>query len=166
MIEVVPRDSHDFDIMHNLQWDVNSFQELSVSQFFEVLQLRVDVFVVEQQCAYPELDEHDRHAETRHLAGHDASSQLMAYARILSAGLRFPEVSLGRFVVRKDARGQGIGHKLLSVALKEIQSSWAGYAIRISAQDYLEKFYGQYGFTRASDVYFEDGSRHIEMLKR
>lgn len=165
MIEVVPRDFQDFDIMHNLQWDVKIFQELLVSQFFDVLQLRVNVFVVEQQCAYPELDEHDRHAETRHLAGRDASGQLIAYARILPAGLRFSEVSLGRFVVRKDARGQGIGHQLLSVALKEIQSSWPGHAIRISAQDYLEKFYGQYGFTRASDMYFEDGISHVEMVK-
>ena len=152
--------------MHNLQWDVKSFQELSVSQFFDVLQLRINVFVVEQQCAYPELDEHDRHAETRHLAGYDASGQLMAYARILPAGLRFSEVSLGRFVVRKDARGQGIGHQLLSVALKEIQSSWPGHAIQISAQDYLEKFYGQYGFARVSDVYLEDGIRHVEMVRK
>jgi len=152
--------------MHNLQWDVSSFQELSVSQFFDVLQLRVSVFVVEQQCAYPELDEFDRHAGTRHLAGRVVSGQVIAYARILPAGLSFPEVSLGRFVVRKDARGQGIGHQLLIEALKEIQSSWPGHAIRISAQDYLEKFYGQYTFTRASDVYLEDGIRHIEMLKR
>ena len=151
--------------MYNLQWDVKSFQELSVSQFFDVLQLRLNVFVVEQQCAYPELDEHDRHAETRHLAGRDVSEQVIAYARILPAGLDFPEVSLGRFVVRKDARGQGIGHQLLSVALKEIQSSWPGHAIRISAQDYLEKFYGQYGFARVSDVYLEDGIPHVEMVK-
>ena len=152
--------------MHNLQWDVKSFQELSVSQFFDVLQLRINVFVVEQQCAYPELDEHDRHAETRHLSGRDESRQLIAYARILPAGLSFPEVSLGRFVVRKDARGQGIGHQLLSVALKEIQSSWPGHAIQISAQDYLEKFYGQYGFARVSDVYLEDGIRHVEMVRK
>ena len=152
--------------MHNLRWDVKSIQELSVSQFFDVLQLRVNVFVVEQQCAYPELDEHDRHAETRHLSRYDASGQLMAYARILPAGLSFSEVSLGRFVVRKDARGQGIGHQLLSEALKEIQTSWPGHAIRISAQDYLEKFYGQYGFTRVSDVYLEDGIRHVEMVKK
>ncbi len=152
--------------MHNLQWDVNSFQELSVSQFFEILQLRVDVFVVEQQCAYPELDEHDRHSETRHLAGRDESRQLVAYARILPAGLSFPEVSLGRFVVRKDARGQGIGHQLLSEALKEIQTSWPGSAIRISAQDYLQKFYEQYGFTPFSEMYLEDGIPHIEMVKK
>jgi len=75
--------------MHNLQWDVKIFQELLVSQFFDVLQLRVNVFVVEQQCAYPELDEHDRHAETRHLAGRDASGQLIAYARILPAAFAY-----------------------------------------------------------------------------
>jgi len=152
--------------MPNLQWKAERFYELTVDQLFELFQLRINVFVVEQQCAYPELDEHDRHAETRHLSGRDESRQLIAYARILPAGLSFPEVSLGRFVVRKDARGQGIGHKLLSVALKEIQSSWPGSAIRISAQDYLQKFYEQYGFTPFSEMYLEDGIPHIEMVKK
>ncbi len=152
--------------MPNLQWKAERFYELTVAQLFELFQLRVNVFVVEQQCAYPELDEHDRHAETRHLSGRDESRQLIAYARILPAGLSFPEVSLGRFVVRKDARGQGIGHKLLSEALKEIHTSWPGSAIRISAQDYLQKFYEQYGFTPFSEMYLEDGIPHIEMVKK
>ena len=123
------------------------------------------MFVVEQQCAYPELDEFDRHGETGHLLGYDASGQLIAYARILPAGLSFLEISIGRFVVRQEARGQGVGHQLLRAALDEIQTRWPGHAVRISAQDYLEKFYAQYGFERGSDMYLEDGIPHIEMVK-
>ncbi len=151
--------------MLDIKWDVKLFQKLSPSQLFDVLQLRVNVFVVEQQCAYPELDEYDCHAEARHLSGSNEAGQLMAYARILPPGSRYPNVNLGRFVVRKDARGQGVGHQLLREALKEIQGRWPGNDIRISAQDYLQKFYEQYGFLRVSDVYLEDGIPHIDMVK-
>ena len=149
----------------NIQWEVKPFRQLSVDKLFEVLQLRVDVFVVEQQCAYRELDDHDRHPETRHLSGHNESGQLIAYARLLSPGLRFPEVNLGRFVVKADFRKQGVGHQLLQAALKEISGCWPKTPIRISAQDYLQAFYEQYGFLRVSEVYLEDGIPHVEMLK-
>ncbi len=149
----------------NIQWEVKPFRQLSVDKLFEVLQLRVDVFVVEQQCAYRELDDHDRHVETRHLSGHNESGQLIAYARLLSPGLRFPEVNLGRFVVKADFRKQGVGHQLLQAALKEISGCWPRTTIKISAQDYLQAFYAQYGFLRVSEVYLEDGIPHVEMLK-
>lgn len=152
--------------MFDMKWDVRLFHKLSVNQLFDALQLRVNVFVVEQQCAYPELDEYDRHAETRHFSGSNEAGQLMAYARILPPGSRYLDVNLGRFVVRKDARGQGVGHQLLREALKEIQNNWPGSAIRISAQDYLQKFYEQYGFLRVSDVYLEDGIPHVEMIRK
>ena len=103
--------------MSNLKWEVQRFQQLTVDQLFEILQLRVEVFVVEQQCAYPELDGFDRDAETRHLSGRDEGEQLIAYARILPPGLRYPEINLGRFVVKAEVRGQGIGHQLLRTAL-------------------------------------------------
>lgn len=151
--------------MVKLQWDVKTFQQLTVDQLFEVLQLRVEVFVVEQQCAYSELDHFDRHAETRHLSGRDECGELMAYARILPPGLRYPEVNLGRFVVKAEAREKGVGHQLLRAALDLIQECWPGSAIRISAQEYLQGFYAQYGFTRVSDVYLEDGIPHVEMVR-
>lgn len=147
------------------QWEVKMFQQLTVEQLFEVFQLRVDVFVVEQQCAYRELDEYDRHVETRHLSGRNEFSHLIAYARILPPGLRYPEVNLGRFVVKADFRKQGIGHQLLQAALQEIFSCWPKAPIRISAQEYLQAFYRQYGFTRVSEVFWEDGIPHVEMLK-
>lgn len=151
--------------MVKIQWTLSPFQELAVEQLYELLKLRVDVFVVEQECAYRELDEYDRHPETRHLSGRNEVGGLIAYARILPPRLRYPEVNLGRFVVRADSRKQGIGHQLLQAALKEISRCWAETPIRISAQDYLQAFYTQYGFLRVSDVYLEDGIPHVEMMK-
>ncbi|MEC4680589.1 MAG: GNAT family N-acetyltransferase, partial [Nitrospirota bacterium] len=81
------------------------------------------------------------------------------------SGLRYAEVNLGRFVVKAEWRKQGIGHQFLQTALQEISRCWPGHATRISAQDYLQAFYAQYGFIRVSDVYLEDGIPHIEMVK-
>jgi len=153
------------NVMNNIKWSMKTFQELTGDQLFDVLKLRMDVFVVEEHCAYSELEEYDRHSETRHLSGRNGSGQLLAYARILPPGLRYSEVNLGRFVVRADSRKQGIGHQLLQAALQEILCCWPGLAIKISAQDYLQAFYEQYGFVRMSEVYLEDGIPHIEMLK-
>lgn len=152
--------------MTRLQWEMRTFRQLTVDQLFELLQLRVNVFVVEQQCAYPELDAFDCHAETRHLSGYDGGGHLIAYARILPPGLKIPEVNIGRFVVKRESRGKGAGHELLRTALCLIQKVWPGIAIRVSAQEYLQRFYTQYGFTRVSDVYLEDAIPHVEMLKR
>ena len=151
--------------MNNIQWDIKTFQELELEQLFDLLKLRVDVFVVEQACAYPELDEYDRHLEARHLSGRNEFGQLISYARLLPPGLRFPEVNLGRFVVKAELRKKGIGHQLLQTALKEISGYWPKKSIRISAQDYLQIFYERYGFIRISDVYLEDGIPHVEMVK-
>lgn len=151
--------------MNNIQWDIKTFQELELEELFDFLKLRVDVFVVEQKCVYPELDDHDRHLETRHLLGYDEVGQMIAYARLLSPGRRFPEVNLGRFVVKAELRKKGIGHQLLQKALQESSRCWPKTSIRISAQDYLQVFYKQYGFIRISDVYLEDGIPHVEMVK-
>lgn len=151
--------------MLTIQWNEKLFHQLTVDQLFEVLQLRVNVFVVEQRCSYPELDEYDRHVETQHLFGQDDSGQLIAYSRILPPGLRFSELSIGRLVVKKDARGQGVGHQLLQKTLDEIQAQRPGHAVRISAQDYLEMFYQQHGFNRVSEMYLEDGIPHIDMVR-
>ena len=152
--------------MKFLQWETQIFQQLSTEQLFDVLQLRVDVFVVEQQCAYRELDEFDRHSETRHLSGRNESGELVAYARLLPPGIRYLEANLGRFVVRANSRKQGIGHQLVQTALLEIFQLWPKTPIRISAQEYLQGFYEHYGFIRVSEVYLEDGIPHVEMVKK
>lgn len=151
--------------MAEIQWEVKTFQQLTVDELFEVLQLRVAVFVVEQRCPYPELDQFDRHAETRHVSGRDERGQLIAYARILPPGMNYPEVRIGRIAVKAEARGKGVGRELLRMALSVTQECWPGSAIRISAQEYLQGFYARYGFTRVSDGYLEDGIPHVEMVK-
>jgi ElaA protein len=151
--------------MSTLNWEVKTFHQLAGSQLFDVLQLRVNVFVVEQQCAYPELDEKDRYAETRHLIGCHERGQLIAYARILPPGLSFPEVGIGRLVVKKEARRQGFGHELLRTALENIHYVWPGRAVRLAAQEYLQGFYEHHGFARMSNRYLEDGIPHIDMVK-
>jgi ElaA protein len=147
------------------QWEVMTFQQLTVQQLYDVLQLRVDVFVVEQQCPYRELDEYDRHPEARHLSGRNKNGELIAYTRLLPPGLRAPEVNLGRFVVKTDFRKQGIGHQLLQAALQEISHRWPEVPIKMSAQSHLHRFYAQYGFIQVSDGYLEDGIPHVEMVK-
>lgn len=147
------------------QWEVKTFQQLTVEQLFEILQLRVDVFVVEQQCAYRELDEYDRHPGARHLSGCNEGGELIAYARILPPGLRYPEVNLGRFVVKADFRKLGIGHQLLQTALQEISGCWPETPIKMSAQSHLHRFYAQYGFIQVTDGFLEDGIPHVEMVK-
>jgi ElaA protein len=151
--------------MSNSQWEVTTFQHLTVQQLYDVLQLRVDVFVVEQHCAYRELDEYDRHPETKHLSGRNEGGELIAYSRILPPGLCHPEVNLGRFVVKADFRKQGIGHQLLQTALQEIAGWWPETPIKMSAQTYLHRFYAQYGFIQVSDGYLEDGIPHVDMVK-
>ncbi|HBP87849.1 MAG TPA: GNAT family N-acetyltransferase [Nitrospiraceae bacterium] len=152
-------------MVNSVQWEVKTFQQLTVQQLYDVLRLRVDVFVVEQHCAYRELDGYDRHPEIRHLCGRNEGGELIAYARILPPGLCNPEVNLGRFVVKADFRKQGIGHKLLQTALQEIAGWWPERPIKIAAQTYLHRFYGQYGFIQVSDGYLEDGIPHVDMVK-
>ena len=151
--------------MNDIQWNIKTFQELESDQLYDLLKLRVEVFVVEQHCAYRELDEYDRHPETQHLSGRNESGELIAYARILPPGLCHPEVNLGRFVVKADFRKQGIGHKLLQTALQEIAGWWPEIPIKMSAQTYLHRFYAQYGFIQVSDGYLEDGIPHVVMVK-
>jgi len=151
--------------MVKVECQVKPFRELTLDHLFELLRLRVDVFVVEQHCAYPELDDFDRHIETRHLCGRQGDGPLIAYVRILGPGVRYSEVSFGRFVVKQDWRGQGIGHQLIRAALQQSSAHWPKIGIRISAQDYLQRFYEQYGFSRVSDIYLEDGVPHVEMVK-
>ena len=151
--------------MNDIQWNIKTFQELESDQLYDLLKLRVEVFVVEQHCAYRELDEYDRHSETQHLSGRNEGGELIAYARILPPGLCHPEVNLGRFVVKADFRKQGIGHQLLQKALQEIAGWWPVMPIRMSAQSHLHRFYAQYGFIQVSDGYLEDGIPHVDMVK-
>ncbi len=150
--------------MKNLHWQCNQFQQLDNHQLYELMKLRVDIFIVEQKCPYPELDDKDRQVETRHLTAYRDSS-LIAYARLLPPGLSYPDPSIGRFAVESSVRNQGIGSLLMEKSLEEIDNLWPDQSIRISAQEHLRKFYEKFGFIKVSDSYLEDGIPHVEMLK-
>ena len=151
-------------MINNLEWQSSSFQQLSNTLLYEIIKLRVDVFVVEQNCAYAELDNKDIHPETIHVTA-SMNSELIAYARVLPPGLSYPEVSMGRFIVKDHFRRQGIGSELVSKCLAEKFSLWPNYKIKISAQEHLKPYYAYFGFRVVSESYLEDGIPHIEMLK-
>lgn len=148
-----------------MKWNTAKFHQITTDQLYDILKLRIDIFIVEQKCPYPELDDKDRHVETRHLtAYHD--SKLIAYTRLLPPGLSYPDVSIGRFAVEASVRHQGVGALLIEKSLEEIDKIWPDKAIRISAQEHLKDFYEKVGFIKVSDCYLEDGIPHIEMLKQ
>lgn len=145
-----------------VNWVVKEFATLSVTQLYEILQLRAEVFVVEQTCDYQDLDGKD--AESLHVCGYE-NEQLVAYARIVLAGVSYPEISIGRVVVSPKKRGEGLGKQLMDESLVWICEKYGTQPVRISAQSHLEKFYSEIGFKPTGKAYLEDGIPHIEMLK-
>jgi ElaA protein len=158
-----------------LTWQWCAFEQLSLRDLYAILRLRQLVFVVEQECPYLDADDYD--AEAWHLLGHvarhdadaDAAAAtplLAAYVRIFPPGIKYEEASIGRVVTHPDVRRTGMGKTLMREALRRTEALAPQSDIRIGAQMYLEKFYGQFGFRRASEPYMEDGIPHIEMLRR
>jgi len=150
-------------------WQTKHFSDLSLNQLYDVLKLRVDVFVVEQTCFYPDLDGDkdllDRHPQTLHLLGYQAE-QLVAYLRILPKGQNYPNnVSIGRVVTAPQARGGGLGHELMIQGLALCQQEFPNEIIKISAQQHLKAYYQKHGFTQVSEMYLEDDIPHIAMIR-
>ena len=150
--------------MKTLEWQSKRFQQLCNIELYELLKFRVDVFVVEQNCPYPELDNKDTHIETHHITAH-CNSKLLAYARILPPGISYPEISIGRFAVEISSRHRRIGTELMEKCLEEAAIIWPANNIKISAQEYLKEFYENFGFEKVSELYLEDNIPHIAMLK-
>ena len=147
-----------------ISWVLQPFDGLTTHQLFDVLKLRVDVFVVEQECAYPELDEKDRHPETRHLMGFSGQA-LVAYARLIPPGLSYESASIGRVVTAAKYRRNGAGRALVKEAIRLCVTHWPHNNIEIGAQEYLLDFYQSFGFEANSPVYLEDGIPHLDMKK-
>ncbi|MDO6708786.1 GNAT family N-acetyltransferase [Photobacterium sp. 1_MG-2023] len=145
-----------------MQWQCLGFDELTTQQLYDVLKLRVDVFVVEQHCPYPEIDGHDTAEGVHHLMAYE-DGVLMAYLRLLPAGLTYDAVSIGRVITSEAARGRGLGHELMQQGLHFAEQLWPGQAIEIGAQSHLQGYYGRFGFTAFSEEYLEDGIPHIDM---
>jgi len=150
--------------MHAIHWEIKTFDTLLTDELYDLLKLRVDVFVVEQKCAYAELDEKDRHPGTFHVTGRNENKELVAYLRILPPGSSFNQPGIGRVAVSKAYRGQGLCRTMIKKAMDQICRTWPGMGIKISAQLYLEAFYQSYGFKKASEPYLEDGVPHLDMV--
>lgn len=150
-------------MINKVNWSAQHFVDLNLRSFHDLLQLRINVFVVEQTCPYPELDGKD--TKSFHIVGKDGDGHTLATCRVIPAGISYKEVSFGRFAVDKDFRDKDLGHKMMQYTLEFIENEMGKVPIRISAQTYLENFYGKYGFNMVGEPYLEDDIPHIEMLK-
>ena len=143
-------------------FNIKRFNELSIQELYVILQLRSEVFVVEQDCVYQDLDNKD--LDAYHVLG-VLDKEIVAYARIFKPGDYFLESSIGRIVVKKEFRKFQYGYKLVVNSIQFIENNFQQNTILISAQSYLTKFYNSLGFIRVGEEYLEDGIPHIKMLK-
>jgi len=144
-----------------LEFIIKRFEEFNLKDFYEIIKIREQVFIVEQDCVYQECDGKDENAF--HLACME-DGKLMAYLRILEKGVSYDEIAIGRVLVKKEYRGRGLGKKLLEKAIEFIENELKENEIRISAQNHLTSFYGSFGFEIVSDMYLEDKIPHVEMF--
>lgn len=149
--------------MNNITWTSKAFNELTTDEYFEILHLRVAVFVVEQDCPYQEVDEKDR--KSIHLFGRAEDGKVIAVTRILPQGISYNEVSIGRVALDKAYRGKGIADILMHESFKVIKQAFGEQPIRISAQQYLLNYYNKHGFKQVGAGYLEDDIPHMEMLR-
>lgn len=144
-----------------VDWNIKYFEQLDRNELYKILRQRIDVFVVEQECPYPECDGKDKEAYHIYAVDDDI---ITTYARIIKPGVSYQEASIGRVLVDKDYRGEGLGRELMERSIQFILNEMKEDQIRISAQEYLLDFYRDLGFEKRSDIYLEDGIPHIEML--
>jgi ElaA protein len=147
-----------------ITWKWYRWAELSPDVLYAFLQLRSAIFVVEQKCAFPDMDGRDPFCE--HLCGWNGLGVLTAYLRLLPPGVRTPEVSLGRVVVSEPGRRQGLGRAVMVEGLRRCESTWPGKPVKVSAQQHLGPFYQSLGFAAVGQPYLEDGIWHIDMVRR
>lgn len=142
-------------------WYIKAFHELSTKELYAILQVRTDVFVVEQNCPYLEVDGKDLHSF--HLYK-EVNGHIMAYLRILPPGVSYEQSSIGRVLVAKTHRRQGLGYELVQKGIDFIHYELHEHEIKIQAQHYLRAFYASFGFQAVSDVYLEDDIPHLDMI--
>ena len=142
-------------------WFCKHFKDISAEELYKIIQLRISVFVVEQNCPYQDADGKD--IKSQHVLGIQ-NGELIAYSRIVFPGVSYKEVSIGRVVTSLKIRNTGAGKILMKKTMEYIREEFGKVPIRIGAQLYLEKFYGGFGFIREGDEYLEDGIPHIIML--
>ena len=144
-----------------IKWVLSSYQNLSKEQLFDALEVRQEVFVVEQNCPYQDCDAKDK--KSAHLLGYE-NDILVAYLRIVDPGVSYKEPSIGRVLTKSTARKKGYGIDLMNKAIEYCNDTYPTDNIRISAQEYLLQFYRSLGFLELGDVYLEDDIPHMEMV--
>lgn len=141
---------------------IKKFNELSLNELYQILQLRSEVFVVEQDCVYQDIDGKDDKA--LHIIG-EVNGEIVAYTRCFDKGFYFEEAAIGRVVVKDNQRKYGYGHQIMKASIEAIKDHFGTENIKLSAQQYLIKFYESHGFTSIGEGYLEDGIPHIAMVK-
>jgi ElaA protein len=145
-----------------ISWTLKSFEDLKVDELYQILALRSEVFVVEQNCVYQDLDGKDN--KSWHLMG-SMEGEVVAYSRLLPQGISYTDASIGRVVTAPNKRRLGLGIALMQESIASIEKLFNTKEIRISAQCYLLEFYRNLGFVEVGDVYLEDGIPHQEMQR-
>ena len=138
------------------------FSDLSIDELYRILQLRSEVFVIEQDCIYQDIDEKDKNA--LHVIGYK-NNKIVAYTRIFKPGDYFSEIGIGRVVVSKNERSFGYGYQIMEASIIASRNEYKTDNVKISAQTYLRKFYINLGFVQIGEEYLEDGIPHIAMIK-
>lgn len=151
-------------MMKKLAWRWYEWAGLPPDVLYGFLKLRSDIFVVEQNCVFSDMDDVDQHCE--HLCGTDALGRIVVYLRLLPPGLKFAECSLGRLVTAPSARRGGLARQACLLGLQVLQEKFPGHRVRIGAQQYMEGFYASLGFVTTGSPFLEDGIPHVEMLMK
>ena len=138
---------------------VKKFNELSIDELYEILKLRADIFIIEQNCPYADIDNKDQFAYHVYLRDGDG---IQAYLRVIEAGVAFEEAAIGRVIARK--RRCGLGTQILYAGIEVAKNRMNASRIKIEAQTYARSFYEQVGFRQSSEEFLEDGIPHIEMI--
>ncbi|MBC6612808.1 GNAT family N-acetyltransferase [Hymenobacter sp. BT507] len=146
-----------------LNWTLKPYPALSLDELYALLQLRSEVFVVEQTCAFQDIDGQDQTA--LHLLGHTETGELAAYTRLFDAGECYEQASIGRVVVSPAYRRYGLGRELMRESINACDQAFGPQPIKIGAQLYLKAFYESFGFVQQGNVYLEDGIEHIYMFR-
>src|SRR5213595_1931112 len=145
-----------------IAWLLKKFDELTPQELYSILQLRNEVFVVEQNCVFQDADDKDQNSY--HLMGF-INNKLVAYTRLVPPGEIYQEPSIGRVVTSPSVRKSGAGRELMNQSINEVYNLFGNRPIKIGAQLYLKGFYNSLGFQQVGDVYLEDGIEHIYMVK-
>ena len=144
-----------------MTWKIQRYEELTRDELYKIIQLRVNVFIVEQQTCYEDLDNHDQNSI--HIS-YVQDRKIFAYTRLLPPGEKFEMASLGRVITSQEARGTGLGKEMIQLALDTIEKTWPGSEVFIQAQNYLKNFYSSFGFEAVSEPYIYDSLPHLDML--